>query len=375
MFLVPFLDLQREYQAIRPELEPVVERVLASGKYILGEEVCVFERRWAEYCGVHHGTMVASGTDALTLALESSGVIRPGAGDEVITAAHGSPYTALAIIRAGARPVFADIDPQTWLASPQTIERAITARTRAIVPVHLYGLASDMAGIMALARNHQLLVIEDACQAHGARLKEGGTWRRVGCFGDASAFSFYPTKNLGCFGDAGFAATDDEAWMKRLRVLAQGGQAERNYAVSAGHNSRGDELQAAILNCKLAHLDEWNERRRKLALLYKERLRLPCLQWQHVPDHAEPVYHLLVVRHPERNRLRAYLLGRGIETLIHYPEPVHLQPAFSSEGQAPLPEAERAAAEVLSLPLHPCLSEAQVGAVAAAVNDFSVASA
>jgi dTDP-4-amino-4,6-dideoxygalactose transaminase len=369
--LIPFLDLQREYQNIQAELEPVVQRVLASGQYIQGDEVRVFEPRWAKYCGVRHGAMVASGTDALTLALEASGAIRTGAGDEVITAAHGSPYTALAIVRAGARAVFADVDPKTWLATPETIERVITPRTRAIIPVHLYGLLSDMAGIVKLARERSLVVIEDACQAHGARCLDGGKWRKAGSFGDAAAFSFYPTKNLGCFGDAGFIATDDEEWMARARTLAQGGQRERNRTLSSGHNSRGDELQAAILNCKLAHLDEWNDRRRKLAGLYRQRLNLPGLRFQHVPEASEPVYHLFVVRHSQRDALRAYLRERGIETLIHYPEAVHLQPAFVHPGQPALPEAERAAAEVLSLPLHPCLSDSQAEEVADTINEFA----
>lgn len=368
--MIPFLDLQREYQHIQAELEPIVQRVLASGQYILGDEVRVFERRWTDYCGAGFGTMVASGTDGLTLALEASGAIRPGAGDEVITAAHGSPYTALAIVRAGARPVFADIDPKTWLATPETIEPVITPRTRAIIPVHLYGLVADMAGIMKLARERNLVVIEDACQAHGARSRSDGSWRKAGSLADAAAFSFYPTKNLGCFGDAGFITSDDGEWMARARTLAQGGQQERNCALSAGHNSRGDELQAAILNCKLAHLDEWNDRRRRLAGLYRQRLNLHGLRFQHIPDGSESVFHLFVVRHPQRNALRAYLRERGIETLIHYPEAVHLQPAFSRPGQPSLPEAERAASEVLSLPLHPCLSESQAGEVAEAVNEF-----
>jgi len=369
--MIPFLDLQREYQSIQAELEPVVQRVMASGRYILGDEVRAFEHRWAEYCGVRQGIMVASGTDALTLALEASGAIRPGAGDEVITAAHGSAFTALAIVRAGARPVFADIDPKTWLASPQTIERALTPRTRAIIPVHLYGLMCDLPGILNLAHERHLAVIEDACQAHGARCLDRGAWRKAGSFGDAAAFSFYPTKNLGCFGDAGFIAANDEKLMAHARILAQGGQRERDHTVSHGHNSRGDELQAAILNCKLAHLDAWNDRRRKLAGLYRRRISLPGLRFQEVPEGYEPIYHLFVIRHAQRASLRALLRERGIETLIHYPEAVHLQPAFSQPGQPSLPEAQRAASEVLSLPLHPSLSESQAEAVIEAVNEFA----
>ncbi len=369
--MIPFLDLQREYRSIQAELDPLVGRVLASGQYIHGDEVRVFERRWAEYCGVRHGAMVASGTDGLTLALDASGVIRPGSGDEVITGAHGSPYTALAIVRAGARPVFADIDAKTWLVSAETIERAITPRTRAIIPVHLSGLLCEMSGIMRLARERNLVVVEDACQAHGARSLEQGMWRKAGSFGDAAAFSFYPTKNLGCFGDAGFVASDDEQWITRARLLAQGGQRVRNLTVTPGYNSRGDELQAAILNCKLPHLDEWNERRRKLAALYRQRLRLPGLRFQTVPEGSEPIYHLFVVRHPQRDALKGHLRERGVETLVHYPEAIHLQPAFADPCRPALPEAERAAEEVLSLPLQPCLMESEAEEVADAVNEFA----
>jgi dTDP-4-amino-4,6-dideoxygalactose transaminase len=369
--LIPFLDLQREYRSFQAELEPVIHKVLASGRYILGDEVKVFERHWLAYCGVSHGLMVASGTDGLTLALAASGVIRPGAGDEVVTAGHGSLYTAQAILRAGARPVFADIDPRTWLVTPATIEHAITPRTRAIIPVHLYGLACDMNGILGLARRHNLVVIEDACQAHGARLFDGRGWRRAGSLGDAAAFSFYPTKNLGCFGDAGFVVSEDEDWMERVRVLAQGGQRVRDRAVAQGYNSRGDELQAAILTCKLTRLDAGNERRRALAALYRKCVRLPGLGFQFVPEGFESVYHLLVVRHRQRDALRTHLREHGIETLIHYPEAVHRQPAFAWAGQPPCPESERAAEEVLSLPLQPCLTESEVEEVADALNEFA----
>lgn len=294
--MIPFLNLKKEYESLRAEIVPAVERVMASGNYILGPEVKEFERRFTEYCGVPFGAFVASGTDALTLALESSDVIRQGAGDEVITSAHGSPYTAMAIVRAGARPIFADIDPETWLLAPDTIERVITPRTKAIVPVHLYGLPCDMEGMMDLARQHNLIVIEDACQAHGARILEG-KWKRVGGFGHAAAFSYYPTKNLGCFGDAGFILSADEELIERARLLAQGGQRMRNLAAVPGYNSRGDEIQASILNCKLNHLDEWNARRRSLAALYTSRLQLPRMRLQHVPEGREHIYHLFVLRH------------------------------------------------------------------------------
>jgi dTDP-3-amino-3,4,6-trideoxy-alpha-D-glucose transaminase len=368
--MIPFLDLQKEYRLLEAEVAPVVQRVLASGRYILGPEVEEFEERWSRYCEVPHAVFVASGTDALTLALEATGVIQPGAGDEVITAAHESLYTSLAIIRAGGRPVFADIDAETWLLSPASVERALTPRTRAILPVHLYGLPCDLTGILELARKHRLAVVEDACQAHGARFWTD-RWRRVGSFGDAAAFSFYPTKNLGCFGDAGIIISSDAKLIERARLLRSGGQRTRDHAIVPGHNSRGDEFQAAILNCKLAHLDEWNERRRSLAAVYAQRLRLPGLRWQAVPEGREHVFHLFVIRYSRRERLRAYLRSKAIETMIHYPVSLHQQPAFSDCPQAWVPEAERAAEEVLSLPLRPTLSEVEVEEVADAVNEFA----
>ena len=372
--MIPFLDLQREYRKLQAELAPAIQRVLASGHYILGREVEEFERQWTAHCQVPHGVLVASGTDALTLALEASGTIRPGTGDEVITSAHGSPYTAMAIVRAGARPVFADIDPETWLVNALTIEPVLTPRTRAIIPVHLYGLPCDMRSILDLSRQRGLTVIEDACQAHGARYRLE-KWQRVGSFGHAAAFSFYPTKNLGCFGDAGIIVSNDGDLIERARVLSGGGQRVRDHAVVPGYNSRGDELQAAILNCKLPHLEAWNERRRTLAAKYKERLHLPGLRWQPVPESREHVYHLLVVRHPQRDRLRAHLRDRGFETMVHYPVALHRQPAFADSSQPHLPEAERAAEEVLSLPLQPDLSEAEVEKVADAVNEFAAVTA
>ena len=355
--MIPYLNLQKEYANLRADIEPAVLRVLASGNYILGPEVKEFERRFTEYCGVPFGAFVASGTDALTLGLQASGVIQPGAGNEVITAAHGSPYTATAIVRAGARPVFADIDPETWLLTPETIEPVITPRTRAIVPVHLYGLPCDMTGILEMARQHNLIVIEDACQAHGARIMDG-QWKRVGGFGHAAAFSYYPTKNLSCFGDAGFVLSADNELIERARLLAQGGQAIRNLAAVPGYNSRGDEIQAAILNCKLKYLDEWNARRRALAAHYTCRLQLPRMRLQHAPEGREHIYHLFVLRHPLRNQLRAYLAEKGIETMTHYPVALHRQPAFADSAQtrcAMVQHARRGA------PAHRCARNVERG--------------
>jgi dTDP-4-amino-4,6-dideoxygalactose transaminase len=227
-----------------------------------------------------------------------------------------------------------------------------------------------MRAILEIASHHELAVIEDACQAHGAKFRDG-EWKRAGSFGRAAAFSFYPTKNLGAFGDAGFVLTSDRDLLDRVRLLAQGGQRLRNLAAVPGYNSRGDEVQAAILNCKIKHLDEWNERRRVLAGHYTRLLRLPGLRLQHVPESCEHVYHLYVVRHALRNQLRVHLHDRGIDTMTHYPVALHRQPAFTDPAQVVLPEAERAADEVISLPLHPTLSEAEVEEVASAINDFA----
>lgn len=368
--MIPFQDLEREYLATQADLEPALLKVFASGKYILGEETTELEERWAEYCGTSGAVLVGNGTDALTIALGASGVIRAGRGDEVITSALGSAFTGLAILRAGARPVFADVDPETLLLTPATLERVLTPKTRAIIPVHLYGLPCDMAGIMELARRHHLAVIEDACQAHGARVCADG-WRRAGSVGLAGAYSFYPTKNLACLGDAGAIVSSDRGLIERAHILRNGGQQDRDYTLLEGLNSRCDEIQAAILNRKLPCLDGWNELRRSLAARYRQRLRLPGLRFQAVPPDREPVYHLFVIRHRRRDRLQAHLRKRGIETLIHYRMALHRQPAFENPAQPPCPEAEQAVSEILSLPLYRTLSESALEKVVHAVNEFA----
>jgi dTDP-4-amino-4,6-dideoxygalactose transaminase len=367
--VIPFQDLEREYLATQADLEPALLKVLASGRYILGKETEEFEEQWSKYCGAAAAVLVGSGTDALTIALSASGLIKPGSGDEVITAALGSLYTPLAILRAGAKPVFADVDAETMLLTPATIEQVLTPRTRAIIPVHLYGLPCDMAGIMELARRHGLAVIEDACQAHGARVCADG-WRRAGTIGLAGAFSFYPTKNLACLGDAGAIVSSDMKLIERARILRNGGQQERDLMLLEGFNSRCDEIQAAILNRKLPCLDGWSELRRNLASRYHQRLKLSDLCFQVVPPGREPVYHLFVIRHPRRNQLQAYLRQRGIETMIHYRVVLHRQPAFENSRQADCPEAERAVSQILSLPLYRTLSESAFEKVVNAVNEF-----
>lgn len=366
---ISFLDLRRQHEGVGGDVRAAVERVLAGGTYILGPEVEAFEREWARFCGVRACAGVANGTDALALALLASGAVRPGRRDEVITAPLTAGYTALAILNAGGVPVFADVDPETYTLDPRGLERALTPRTRAILPVHLYGQMSDMEGVCEFASRRGLVVIEDAAQAHGARL--GG--RRAGSRGHAAAFSFYPTKNLGAYGDGGAVTSDDSQLIERVKELRQGGHPSALAGRVAGRNSRLDELQAALLRVKLARLDAWNRRRRQLASMYQrllkrgvKRLVLPSARG----GAGSHVFHLYVVRHPERERLRAHLSARGVETLIHYPSALHLQPLFRRSVRHALPEAERLAGEVLSLPLYPQLREDEVCVVAGAILEF-----
>ncbi len=360
--MIPFNDLKPAHDRHREEYEAAVRRVFARSWYVLGPELEAFEDEFADYHGAAHAVGVASGTDAIELALRAAGV---GSGDEVITVSHTAVATVCAVERAGARPVLVDIDPRTYTIDPEAVRAAITPRTRAVVPVHLYGHPADMPALLAVARPAGLCVIEDCAQAHGARL--GG--RPVGTFGDLAAFSFYPTKNLGAFGDAGAVLTGDTELAGRLRRLRNYGQEQRYLHVERGVNSRLDELQAALLRVKLAHLDVYNAERRALAARYLAWLGGVGLP---VPRHraVEHVYHLFVVRHPGRDLLRQRLHAHGIETLIHYPVPVHLQPAYADLGHRPgsLPATERAAREILSLPLYVGLGEDRIDRVTEAVN-------
>ncbi|MFL6253813.1 MAG: DegT/DnrJ/EryC1/StrS family aminotransferase, partial [Pyrinomonadaceae bacterium] len=294
---------------------------------------------------------------------------RPGRRDEVITAPLTAGYTALAVLNAGGVPVFADVDPETYTLDPRGLERALTPRTRAVLPVHLYGRMADMEAVCEFASRRGLVVVEDAAQAHGARL--GG--RRAGGWGHAAAFSFYPTKNLGAYGDGGAVTSDDARLIERVKELRQGGHPSALVGRIAGRNSRLDELQAAALRVKLKRLDAWNRRRRQLAAMYHKLLARGAKRLVLPSTSATPeshVFHLYVVRHPERERLRAHLAARGIETLIHYPAPLHLQPLFQRRTQPALPTAERLTNEILSLPLYPQLRDEELRAVAHAVLEF-----
>ena len=369
---IPALDLQAEYRAIRAEIEPAVMGVLASGRYVGGPEVEQLETGFAAFCGAAHGVAVSSGTDALRFALMAAG-LQPG--DEVVT----SPFTFIgtteAITQAGGRPVFADIDPATFTLDPGRAAAAVTARTRALLPVHLYGQTADMAALSALAAERGLLVIEDACQAHGAS-QDG---RRAGSLGIAAAFSFYPTKNLGGCGEGGLVTTDSPAVADRVRRLRDHGQSAKYVHAEEGYNGRLDSIQCAILRVKLAHLEAWNRRRQALAARYHEALAAAegrgWLLRPVVRRGNGHVYHQYAVRVVARgaaggrDRVRAALQAEGIETGIHYPVPLHRQPCYAGMGlgEGSFPESERAAREVLTLPLHPHLTEAQVERVAAAL--------
>jgi dTDP-4-amino-4,6-dideoxygalactose transaminase len=359
---IPLVDLRAQYDAIRGEIDEAIARVLASAEFIMGPEVAAFDQAFASFCEVEHAVGVSSGTDALHLALRACGVTE---GDEVITTPFTFIATAEAISMCGARPVFADIDARTCNLDPAQVERRITRRTRAIVPVHLYGQPADMTPILDIAARHGLRVIEDAAQAHGARYKGA----RVGTLGDAGCFSFYPGKNLGAYGDAGAVVTRDATIAARVRRLRDHGRQDKYEHLEVGFGNRLDGLQAAILSAKLPHLASWNQGRAKLARRYTQLLsgRGPAVPF--VPDWAEPVWHLYVIRVGERASAQNTLRESGIATGVHYPLPLHVQPAYRHLGYRPdeFPEAIRAAGEVLSLPIYPELSEAGVERVAEAL--------
>ena len=362
---VPLVDLAAQYPEIRADVDAAIARVLDSTAFILGREVADFEAAFAAHVGATGAVGVASGTAAIELALRACGVT---AGDEVITAAHTFIATAEAISHTGARPVFVDIDPVTFNLDPAAVRAALTPRTRAIVPVHLYGQPADMTELMALAREHGLFVVEDAAQAHGAEV-DG---RRCGSIGDLAAFSFYPGKNLGAYGDAGAVTGTNEALLARVRKLRDHGRTSKYEHDEVGFGERMDALQAAILGVKLRHLESWTERRRAHARRYDELLQeLPVELPREAADRRH-VYHLYVVRAERRDELLAHLKASGIDAGIHYPVPLHLQPAYADLGYVAgsLPETERAAREILSLPMYPELVDAQLVAVADAIRAF-----
>jgi dTDP-4-amino-4,6-dideoxygalactose transaminase len=359
---IPLVGLFDQYQTIKSEIDAAIQKIITNSAFIGGNEVRQFEKEFAAYCEAKACVGVGNGTDALYLTLRALGV---GPGHEVITVAHTFIATSEAISMTGATPIFIDILDDTMLMDPALIEPAITSKTKAIIPVHLYGQSCDMDAIMEIARKHGLKVVEDAAQAHGAR------WRgqRVGSIGDAATFSFYPGKNLGAFGDAGAVVSQDEGLIEQIRMLANHGRLEKYTHKMEGVNSRLDGIQAAILRVKLRYLDEWNAKRRQIADAYREQLTDPGITFQIVHGHAEPVWHLFVIRVSERERLRSLLKEDGLATGIHYPVPLHQQPAYEGRGDSySLPATERAAQEVLSLPMYPELSQEQIDAVCSAVT-------
>lgn len=365
---IPFGDLRRQAETLGADLSAALAGVAAGGWYILGHEVHAFEQAFAAYCGSAHCIGVASGFDALYLALTA---LDCGPGDEVITVANACIYQVAAIMQSGATPVLVDVDRQSHNLDPAQLEAAISPRTKAIMPVHLYGKLAEMADILAVAEQYGLPVVEDAAQAHGAWALQAGRPRRAGAWGRIACFSFYPSKNLGALGDGGALTTDDPALADRLRRLRLYGWGEKYVAVDAGgRNSRLDELQAAVLRVKLRHLDAWNAARRERAAWYAAGLAgLPLGLPVDEPGH---VYHLYVVTSARREALRAHLRQAGVATDVHYPLPAHRQPAYSglNLGSFNLPVTEELAGRILSLPLYPELSRAEIDYVIEAVHAF-----
>lgn len=360
---IPLIDLVAQHASLQTELNAALERVTSSGRYILGAEVEAFERAFAAYLGVGHVVGTSSGTAALQLALMAAGV---GPGHDVITVSHTAVATVVAIEQAGANPVLVDIDSKRFTLDPDRLAAALTPRTRAIIPVHLYGCPAELDPILAFAHHHGLVVIEDCAQAHGARYRD----RHAGAWGHLSAFSFYPTKNLGAMGDGGAVATADAELATRLRELRQYGWRQRYISESRGLNARLDEIQAAILSAKLSHLDRWNARRRQLAMRYRLRLANTSAVLPVEPVEVEHVYHQFVIRSAQRDALRESLAQEAIASGILYPLPVHRQPAYATLAHTALVQSERAAAENLALPLYPELTDEAVDRVCDAVRRF-----
>jgi dTDP-4-amino-4,6-dideoxygalactose transaminase len=359
-------DLRKEDRAIRRKVENAVKRVLSSGWYVLGQELEKFEKEFASYCGSKYAIGVASGTDALILSLKALSI---GRNDEVITAVNTAIPTAMAIMSTGARPVFVDVREDTFNIDTEKIEKVITKRTKAIIPVHLYGNPCDIDKIMKIARKYGLFVIEDACQAHGA----SRSGKKTGTFGDIAAFSFYPTKNLGCYGDGGMIVTASGNLARKLKLLRNYGQSTRYLCETEGVNSRLDEIQAAVLRVKLKYLDSFNDRRGEIAALYTRHLEeLDEINIPAVRDGSRHVFHLYVIECERREPLMNYLSNMSIETQVHYPVSLHLQKAFRHLGYAKgdFPVAERAACRILSLPVFPALRDSEVLKICSCIKNF-----
>lgn len=363
---IPLIELTTQHRTLRNEINAAIQGVLDRGDFILGQDVTKFEEEFAAYCGTKYAVGVDSGLAALELSLRALGV---GPGHEVIVPAHTFTASAAAVTFSGARPVFVDVDPTTWNIDPEKVEAAITPRTKAILPVHLYGLPADMHMILGIAEKYKLIVVEDACQAHGASYKG----HKAGSLGNAAGFSFYPTKNLGGCGDGGMVTTNDLKVAETVRALRNCGQRQKNIHELAPFNHRLDSFQAAILRVKLHYLDAWIDSRRKLAAHYNELLPNTIVKPVEPPGYKH-VYHLYVIRAQNRDALQAQLKERGIGTAIHYPNPVHLQPFFAMDGytRGQFPIAEKICGEILSLPMYPEMTLEQVEIVSAAIAETLV---
>jgi dTDP-4-amino-4,6-dideoxygalactose transaminase len=371
--VVPFFDLTRQYKKIKSEILSATQRVYDKGRFILGEEVSVFEKEFSHYCGVRYGVGVGSGTDALYLALKAAGI---GEGDEVVTVANSFVATALAISFTGAKPLFVDIDPKAYTMDPNSLElllkrekaRKSGEKIRAVLPVHLYGHPADMDSIMEIANRYDLVVIEDACQAHGAKYGR----RKVGSLGAMGCFSFYPTKNLGGYGDGGMVVTDHQKYDQKLRLLRCYGERKKYQHILKGHNSRLDEIQAAFLRVKLKHLDQWNEERRRKARLYTRMLSPLGLVCPSEKKRVRHVYHLYTIKTRKRDGLQAFLKKTGIETLIHYPIPIPLEKAYQEMGyrRGDFPLTDQWSRKILSLPFFPEMKESEMEEVAQQIQMF-----
>jgi dTDP-4-amino-4,6-dideoxygalactose transaminase len=365
---IPLVDLKSQYATIRDEVRRAIDEVLESMQLTIGPNVRAFDREWADYCGTAHSIGVGSGTDALQLAIRACGV---SSGDEVITVSHTFFATVEAIVYANARPILVDVEERSMLMDIGSVASRITPRTKAIIPVHLYGRTVDLKPLRQLAQDRGITIIEDAAQAHGALLDDG---KKAGTGGRVNCFSFYCSKNLGAYGEAGSITTNDEKLADDLRALREHGQSTRYYHPIVGYNARLDEIQAAILRIKLRHLDEWNARRQAIAAQYNELLAGGEIITPEIPRGGRHVFYCYAIRVPggRRDALRAFLTERGIGTQIHYPVPIHMQEAaqFLGYRKGDLPVTEKVAAEVLSLPMFAELTDAQIDRVAASVNEF-----
>jgi dTDP-4-amino-4,6-dideoxygalactose transaminase len=363
--MIPFIDLKAQYHSIKAEIDTAITGVLESSQFVLGNEVASFEKEFSAYCGAQQGIAVNSGTSALHLALLAAGI---GPGDEVITVSFTFVATVAAICYTGAQPVFVDVNPTSFTMDVNQIERAITKKTKAILPVHLYGQSADMDPILEIARSHNLVVIEDAAQAHGAEYKG----RRVGGIGDLGCFSFYPGKNLGAYGEGGMVATNNAEYTRKIRMLRDWGQEQKYNHVLKGYNYRMEGMQGAILRVKLHHLEDWTESRRRHAKQYNTLLANTGVKTPEEMAYVRHVYHIYAIRLGKRDELMQELQKKGIQTGIHYPFPVHLLKAHSDLGYhaGDFPYSERAASEVLSLPMCAELTESQVREVSSAIGSF-----